>query len=298
MIRTIFRGTVLWLCLCTALWGDSPTDSLTATTDDQGVLVREGTRPVLFYQRAEKASEQGRWPRSNYIHPLYDVSGNQVLTEDFPSDHGHHRGVFWAWHQVRVNGMNLGDAWACTDFVWDVQSVEFQSPASPLQLVTRTHWKSPRYRDTLGNMIPVVEETVRITVHPTENDQRKIDFEIRLLALESGVEIGGSDDEKGYGGFSPRIKLPAKPIFNTHKGSVDPQVTAVDAGTWVEVVGDGIRVKMIAAPDNPAPVGATAPTLWILRAQRSMQNAVYPGRNCVPVRTEVPTVLKYQLVIE
>ena len=58
--------------------------------------------------------------RSNYFHPLYDLDGT-VLTEDFPKDHIHHRGIFWAWHQVRINGKTVQDQWVNRDSFWTVQ---------------------------------------------------------------------------------------------------------------------------------------------------------------------------------
>ena len=73
------------------------------TKDPQGYWFTEGDTKVLFYQAERKALPDGQAARSNYFHPLYDLDGN-VLTEDFPKDHIHHRGIFWAWHQVRING--------------------------------------------------------------------------------------------------------------------------------------------------------------------------------------------------
>jgi hypothetical protein len=49
-------------------------------------------------------------------------------------------------------------------------------------------------------------ESVLITVHRDSSGFRKINFEISLSPLIDGIRIGGSDDEKGYGGFSARIK--------------------------------------------------------------------------------------------
>lgn len=65
---------------------------LTAEITAEAASVYEAGRPVLSYQRAPK-SQQGRFERAAYVHPLYDLDGN-VLTEDFPADHLHHRGVF------------------------------------------------------------------------------------------------------------------------------------------------------------------------------------------------------------
>lgn len=62
-----------------------------------GILVTESGSKVLYYQRAA-LSKDGKFARANYVHPLFGLDGS-ILTEDFPADHPHHRGVFWAWQQ-------------------------------------------------------------------------------------------------------------------------------------------------------------------------------------------------------
>jgi hypothetical protein len=73
----------------------------------QGFAITEGKAKVMFYQREHK-SLNGKYSRANYIHPLYGLDG-EVLTEDFPADHLHHRGIFWAWHQVWLGDKRVGD---------------------------------------------------------------------------------------------------------------------------------------------------------------------------------------------
>ena len=62
---------------------------------------------IAYYPK----SREGTHTRNNYV-DLFDFQGHEI-TEDFPADHLHHRGVFWAWHQVLVNGKQLGDSWEC-----------------------------------------------------------------------------------------------------------------------------------------------------------------------------------------
>ena len=69
--------------------------AITATANDfelkwstEGVELSEGDKKVFFYQRATK-SQDGKYPRANYLHPLYDLDG-AVITDDFPKDHPHH----------------------------------------------------------------------------------------------------------------------------------------------------------------------------------------------------------------
>ena len=66
---------------------------------NHGVITREDL-PAAEHRRS----------RGCYIHPLYGLSGEQ-LTDDFPSDHYHHHGVFWTWPHVMVHGQQH-DLWA------------------------------------------------------------------------------------------------------------------------------------------------------------------------------------------
>ena len=258
--------------------------------DQNGVTVLDGIRPVLTYQRSIK-SKDGKWPRANYVHPLYDLDG-EVLTEDFPRDHGHHRGVFWAWHQVIVDGQAIGDAWLCENFHWDVIEFESLVDKSTAVIQATTHWKSPQLQDTQGRMIPIAREHAKIVVHQQDEDLRVIDFEIALTAMLDKVKIGGSDDEKGYGGFSPRFKLSDQTRFRGPDGLVEPTNLQLNAGPWIDVADARGGVAMLCDGSNPG-----YPQPWILRRERSMQNAAYPGREPIELSTSEPLVLRYRLVV-
>lgn len=265
-------------------------DELNILEADDGVTIQEGAKPVLWYQRSVKSLD-GQWPRANYVHPLYDLDGN-VITEDFPEDHRHHRGVFWAWHQVRVGEQKLGDSWICKRFIWDVKSVETTATDGGPSIVATVQWKSPDFVDEKGKPISVVREQTKISVHPRTNDYRLVDFQIELSALVDDVSIGGSEDVKGYGGFSPRIVLNDDQKFFSDSGELQPVKTAIEAGPWINI-SDGQRgLAVLASSANPSPNRR-----WILRRKRSMQNAVYPGREPVTLSQDEPAILKYRLVI-
>ncbi len=119
-----------------------------------------------------------------------------------------------------------------------------------------------------------------------------IDFEISLLALADGIRIGGSDDEKGYGGFSPRIKLnDVNASFHRWVKSSPPRKRSMPVpGSTSSTKSSGLA--MISHSQNPGTRGQ-----WILRRQRSMQNPVFPGRQPVALAKEKPTLLRYRLVI-
>ena len=265
---------------------------------DNGVLFKEGEDSVLFYQTANKALN-GKHKRSNYIHPMYSLDG-QILTEDFPADHPHHRGIFWAWHQLYVGDKRIGDAWEIVDFKWEVLSIEELNKPGEKCIKAHVIWKSPLWLDENGNEKPLVSEFTTITVYPTRKNYRQIDVEISLIAREPNTQIGGSEDEKGYGGFSPRIRLVEDIIFTSSNGPVKPQNIPVKAGGWMDITGplgrEGSRagVTILSHPQNPG-----YPNPWILRSQNSMQNAVYPypGSEPIVLSDIEPTILRYRILV-
>lgn len=265
-------------------------DQMRAIADTSGMLILDRGNPVLYYQRRTN-SLGGRWPRENYIHPLYGLDG-KILSEDFPIDHRHHRGVFWAWHQVWVGDQMLGDPWTCQAFESEVIDVQTSSEGDAISLRTDVRWKSPQMTGSDGEMIPIVAEQAWITVNAAKDGYRPIDFVISLRALVDEVRIGGSDDSKGYGGFSPRIKLEPTQQFRSASGPVEPTTNALQLGGWVDISGNDFGLAIFQHPSNPQPND-----LFILRRERSMQNAVYPGRNPVPLSKTEPTTLRYRLIV-
>ena len=264
---------------------------------DQGFSIAECQEQIMFYQRQHKSLD-GKYTRANYIHPLYGLEG-EILTEDFPADHPHHRGIFWAWHQVWLGDKKLGDCWAAQDFFWGVYDTEILTMDSQSRgLKLHVYWKSPLLTDADGKQQPFVKETTTIRIHSAENDVRKIDFQIELLALKDNMRLGGSEDAKGYGGFTTRIPLPDGLAFTGTNGPVEPTNLSVEAGPWLDFSGnlDGQdKTSGLAILCHKSSPGY--PQRWILRRKGSAQNPVYPGSEPVPLSQEKPLVLRYRLII-
>lgn len=258
-----------------------------------GFLFLEGKDSIFFYQKTPK-DINGQYSRCNFIHPLYGLD-NSRLTEDFPADHLHHRGVFWAWHQILINGQSVGDGWELKNFIQKVTDVEFQQTKGKGVLNTTVEWKSPLWKNCDEAYL---KEYTIITMYPKEDNYRRIDFVITLKALTSNLSIGGSDDEKGYSGFSVRMKLPQDIAFYDEKTMVEPANTAVSAGNLMKMEGAILRngskggVVIYSDPSNPSPSNQ-----WILRKSASMQNAAYPGRKAVTIPMDQPLTLKYTLLV-
>lgn len=261
-----------------------------------GLLFTENGDSILFYQK-EPENLDGKYERCNYIHPLWGIDG-AVLTEDFPADHLHHRGIFWAWHQIRIDGQRIGDGWEIKDFEQEVVDVEYISKKGGIAvLITSVNWKSDLWKKQ-GAKVPYMREKTTISIHPKTGNYRKIDFEISLLAMAEKLSIGGSEDVKGYSGFSVRMKLPEDVRFIGPKGEIEAQNEAVQSAGYVKIsgsVGKNNKKGGIVIVDNSQNPGYPQP--WILRARNSMQNAAWPGNTTIPVSTQKPLVLKYSLLI-
>jgi hypothetical protein len=158
-------------------------------------------------------------------------------------------------------------------------------------------WKSPDYTDDSGQKKPFVKETTTIRVFREKDDIRKVDFQISLLALENDIRLGGSEDAKGYGGFTTRIPLPDALSFMGTDGPVEPKTLAVEGGPWLDFSGRFSEDKdsglaILCHRSNPG-----FPHKWILRRKGSAQNPVYPGRHPVPLSRYQPLILRYRLII-
>jgi hypothetical protein len=198
---------------------------------------------------------------------------------------------------VRINGTTVQDQWANRDSFWTVQDARTDSDANSASLALRIVWESPQFVDAAGQRRPFVEERSVTRVHRAEGGIRRIDFHQRLTALVDGVEIGGSEDAKGYGGFSYRVVMPPDIRFTGAQGAVTPIENAVDASPWMDVTGTyGSSGKSgVTVLTHPSTTGF--PQRWILRARSSMQNAVYPGRQPTAIPRDRPLLLRYRLVL-
>jgi len=287
---------ILILCSCVIALGSCHSQKVKSIfayrNTDQGVELLEDGNPVFFYQEKPKSLD-GNYICNNYLHPLYSLTGD-TLTEEFPVDHPYHRGIYWAWHQMYVDGKSLGDGWIMENISQDVKNVQTNIKNNSAEIKINAAWKSTLFENNRS----FLAEKTTITVHSLQNGIRKIDFVISLQALVPGVEIGGSDDEKGYGGFCARLKLPDDLTFISDYKSVTPEVTQVVAGPWMDFSasfgrnGETSGVAILCHPETP-----NYPALWILRAKTSMQNIVYPGRNPVKIQLNKPINLYYRLII-
>lgn len=270
----------------TSLFGQNL--SFQKTSD--GIMLKEDGNPRFYYQTATK-SLKGKYPRANYIHPLYGLDG-EVLTEDFPEDHFHHRGIFWTWHQLYVDGQRIADPWFCEGISWKVKNTNTNINDNIAELEAEVIWIS----DSLDQK-PILKENIKIIYKNYKDEAYTLQFEIALTSLVNNLELGGSEDEKGYGGFSPRIKLPEDIHFTSEGQEITPQNLPVQAGPWMNLTAtfNGKSTSGIAIMGEPKELPQYKG--WILRSANSMQNMAFPGRSPISLPLGKPLVFRNQLLI-
>ena len=239
------------------------------TLDDNGaaVTVKEGDKPVMVYHYAMVDPPQGvpaNFKRSCYVHPLYGLDG-EVMTEDFPKDHYHHRGVFWAWPNS-TSGDRKIDVWTLDDSrqvfgKW----ITKEAGADKAVIGVENNWVFDDAPDK-----PVIRETARLEILPATDRARPIDISIRLENVSDKVFTmrGSTVSNKGYGGMCIRPDSARLPMhFTAASGPIDKDMLEL-ATPWADVSyatrKGGDQLSGVALFEHPSNPGYPHPG-WILR---------------------------------
>ena len=156
-------------------------------------------------------------------------------------------------------------------------------------LNTKVFW-----RETGTKRRDIIEESMILTYERLAQDLYRLNFDITLQPLVDNVRIGGSEDPKGYGGFSPRIKLAEKVGFFDRDGKVSPQNLAVEAGPWINVTHENENDPGVVIMGEPEQLPSYQG--WILRTKNSMQNMAFPGQEPVAL-DEAGLKFRHQLLV-
>ena len=87
-------------------------DLVVCEKNDANIIVSVFGDKVLQYNHKMIPSpieDEPFWQHNSHIHPVYNPQGD-ILTDDFPSDHLHQRGIFFAWTKASYKGKSL-DFW-------------------------------------------------------------------------------------------------------------------------------------------------------------------------------------------
>lgn len=168
-----------------------------AEVSDKSLGLWEGEKPVLVYNHGviSKPGVPADRARSTYIHPLYGLDG-EVLTDDFPRDHYHHRGLFWAWPHVTVGDQHYD--------LWMIKGMHQQFVRWLGKTVTATNAVLGVENGWFAGDQKVMQEQVWMRVHPATPSERAIDLEFTWTPVGKPVTLAGAED-KSYGGLTLRF---------------------------------------------------------------------------------------------
>jgi hypothetical protein len=267
---------------------EAPIDGPFALMDDgRGkLLLSSDDRPVLTYNYgpmlADGVPEDRR--RSCYVHPILGLDG-ETITGDFEPDHYHHRGLFWAWPNMTVDGQTVS--------LWDLRGIEarFEKRIGGDQgsvaavFGVQNGWYVGEKR--------VAEEEVWFRVWRATEVGRAIDVHLTLTAGDSPITLLGAAG-KGYGGLCFRVRtVNGKTVTKSDGQTVES--TNEERLPWADLSGE------FGAPEGVSGaavfIGAGNPGFpngWCLR-QYGIIGVDWPGLEASTLRPGQPVTLNYRV---
>jgi hypothetical protein len=257
------------------------------------VELRAGNTPVLRYNYGVQLPPgvPGDRARCCYVYPLWTPGGVSML-DDFPKDHYHHRGLFWAWPDVRVGGTSY-DGWMMKGLktVNKHTHAELQNASHVAMLDAENEWVVE------GKPIAAAKE--RYTIHAREGQSRIIEVELTLTATDAPVVLRGSHEEgKGYGGLSARFAPRSETVIRTEEG-VSAKDEDLNVHAWAELDATYDGHKAALRIDNSQANEGGAPQ-WCLR-HYGFLGAAFPGktkdRDSFTLQPGKPLTLRYSILV-
>ena len=289
-------GGLLRAMVASAIWfATSPAVSAGFSVDrtDAQLTLKEEGRPVFSFNHGEIQPPNGGVARSGYIHPLYGLDGD-VLTDDFPSDHPHHRGVFFGWPRMTVMGEDV-DVWHLRGLqprFHEWEEIRVEDDTASLRVVNL--WRPE------GSERPAVEERVRYLVRPADEAGRVIDIRGTFSNLTREPVVLRGQTGAGYGGLNVRMDG-GRPevVITTANGALDGDADVEEpASPWAahtSRAGDHGPRSGVAIFQHPGNPGYPVPS-WTLR-HYGFLGAAWPGQRSHTIEPGETLELRYRLLV-
>lgn len=258
-----------------------------------------GGQPALAYVHGPPEAD-APYPFTQYFHPIFGLDG-EVLTDVYPADHRHHRGLFWAWVRHEHEGTSLGNWWIPRNIRSAPDELTFHSGPIFARFQSR-HWLVHQ-PDGGGEEDRFLRDEVTCRIYPPTDNGRAFDIEIALRASRPGIRLGGTTTEdKGYGGLTFRF-APADDVRIVADGTALDDDAIRHRACWADWSG------VFQRPDGPDSDGRTSgaailvhpahpdyPPQWLLR-HYGILNVSFPGLEMREIPTDKPLVLRYRVWI-
>lgn len=262
-----------------------------AEPDKDRVAITEGGRGVATFIRGDvlKPGVPQNYRRSCYFHPVYDLDG-AVLTDDFPRDHFHHRGMSWAWPRVEAAG-KVYDQWGIRGVRHrHVRILSRQTGVACAVLRVANQW--------VAGERPIVNETAEFCFWRAGDHARTIDVFLTFTAIDTPVKIGGEVEyKKGYGGFNVRFAPRRDTVVMGPRGR-QPDFVSLEKLTWSDLSGrftpNDDRTSGLAIFDGPG--NPLYPNEWNNRTYGYL-NPSWPAMGQFELKPGVPLRLRYRVRI-
>ncbi len=249
--------------------------------------------PVLVFNFGEIEPPAGREgvARSSYIHPLYDPDG-VPLTDDFPADHPHHRGVFLAWPRITVAEKQVD--------VWHMRGIRpvFKEWGQREITDTSASFEASQLW-VLDDGRAVARARLRYRVHAADADGRTIDIHATVANL-AGEPITLRGADAAYGGMNIRLDGDRPDVvITTAEGILEGNANAIDPPSpWADHSSrpaDGRPHTGVALFQHPANPDFPARN-WTLRPYGFL-GAAWPGESDHVLAPGESLDLRYRLFI-
>lgn len=177
---------------------------------EQSLALFEGNRPVFVYNHGiiHQPGLPADRARSTYVHPLYGLDG-EVLTDDFPKDHYHHRGLFWAWPHVRIDDQHYD--------LWMLHGIEQRFQRWLAREVNREGAILGIENGWFVGQRKVMREQIWLQAAPATPDERFLDMELTWIPLLGPITLEGAE-AKSYGGLTLRFAPRTHTVLTTPLG--------------------------------------------------------------------------------
>ncbi|MFO0958680.1 MAG: ThuA domain-containing protein [Isosphaeraceae bacterium] len=254
---------------------------------DRSLGLWDGDRPIYAYNHGimNKEGVPADRNRGTYFHPVYDLDG-AILTDDFPKDHYHHRGLFWAWPHVVIGGKDY-DLWTLGGIrqKFDRWLAREVGPSSAV-LGVENGWYIGDHR--------AVRERVWLVTYPVSDGVRILDFSCTLEPIGEPATLDGAEG-KSYGGLNLRFAPGTDRVITTPKGNGpgDLLMTRLAWGDLSQAPAEGkpAGAAIFVARDHP-----DYPPTWLTR-HYGVLCVGWPGVTPTTLEPGKPVTLKYRVAI-
>jgi hypothetical protein len=240
----------------------SAAQSMQVVDEGKRLAVKLAGREIIGFQTKPElpADVKPVFARAGYIHPIYTPSG-RLVSDDYPSDHYHHHGIWAAWTKTEFEGRHP-DFWNVHDGTGRVDFVGVDETwGGPVHGGFRSR---QNYVDVSGPAPKVaLNETWEVLVYRVGTGARAY----TMFDLVSTQTTATSEplvlDEYRYGGVGVRghreWKDKSKVFFLTSEGKDRANGNAT-RGRWCHIGGPvGGQLVGIATFDHPGNLRAPQP---------------------------------------